>query len=180
LSNIVALFLTFAGLSLLAVGGGDSILAQVEKDVVDRYHWVTQTTFVHLYALGKLAPGPSTMYVAGIGYLVAGVGGAIAAGVGFVLPTSILVYFAESSWDRWHRTRWKSAIQLGLAPVTCGLIVAGVYTLASGQVSQVNGGKLLALAALSICIAVLALRTRINPAFLILGGGAIGALAMFM
>jgi chromate transporter len=180
MNSIVGLFLTFAGFSLLAVGGTDSVLAQMDKEIVDRHHWVTQSMFVHLYALGKLAPGPPALYVSGIGYVVAGVGGAIAAGVGFVLPTAILVYVVEASWEHWHATRWKSAIQRGLAPVTSGLIVAGVYTLAMGQVSQVTGWKLIALTVLSICVAVLTLRTRINPAFVILGGGAIGALAMYM
>ncbi|MEI8058217.1 MAG: chromate transporter [Actinomycetes bacterium] len=180
MSDIVGLFLTFAGLSLLAVGGGDSILAQVERDVVDRHHWITQAAFVHLYTLGKLAPGPSTMYVAGVGFFVDGIGGAIAAGIGFVLPTSILVFVAESFWQQWRGTQWKSAIQLGLAPVTSGLIVAGVFALVSAQVSQVQGWKLVELAVLSIYIAVVALRTRINPAFLILGGGAVGSLVMFV
>ena len=130
--QVLTIFMTFAGLSLLAFGGGNVVLPQVEKDVVSRHHWISSIDFAHLYALGQLAPGPSAMYMSGIGFIVAGVPGALAAGVGFIFPSTVLMIVINSleHVDRWRNSPWRHAMSVGMAPAAIGLLAAGAFRLA--------------------------------------------------
>ena len=57
----LALLLVFVPFSLLSIGGGASVLAGIQHEVVDVHHWVTAREFVDLFALSRAAPGPGTM-----------------------------------------------------------------------------------------------------------------------
>jgi chromate transporter len=174
MSTVLTLFGVFAGLSLLAFGGGKATLPAVERRAVHEHDWVGASTFVHLYALGSVAPGPSTMYVAGIGYVAAGVPGGIAAGLGYVLPSSIAVVVAGSAWERWRESPWKLAIRDGLAPVIVGLLAAGAYKLAVAERPQVHGVQTVLAVGVAAIVGALALRGRLSPAILVLGAGLAG------
>ena len=70
--TLVALALLFSELSLLAFGGGNTVLPEMHRRTVDVYHWMTNGEFVALYALAQAAPGPNMMVVPLIGWHVAG------------------------------------------------------------------------------------------------------------
>jgi chromate transporter len=81
MNTLVDLFLTFAYLALVNVGGGATILPEMERQVVS-HHWLTHQDFVEIFALSQLAPGPNMLLVFLIGYQIASFPGAIAAGLG--------------------------------------------------------------------------------------------------
>ena len=60
---LLALVLIFAELSLLAFGGGNTILPDMRRQVVDVHHWMTNQQFTSLFALAQAAPGPNLMIV---------------------------------------------------------------------------------------------------------------------
>ena len=181
--DVLGLISFFAGISLLAVGGGNSTLPAIQHHAVGS-GWVDREQFLHIYALGQVAPGPSTMYVAGIGFAVSGWVGAIAAGLAFVLPSSILVVLAGHAWERWPASPLKYAVRTGLAPVTVGLLTAGAIRLVLALETLSDGTRLsesaalVVIACLTALVALLAQTTRIPPALLVLGSGLVSFLIL--
>ncbi len=171
MSQLPALIGVFAYLSLLTVGGGMAAFPELKVLTVDVHRWLTFPQLIHLYSVGQMAPGPNMMMVASIGEWVAGVPGSVAVLLAFFLPTALLTFGVGRLWIRLETWPWRASIQLGLAPVSIGLILAGCLTIAKGAVT----GWL----AVVIMVAVFAvlLRTRINPALLVLGGALISLFA---
>lgn len=174
--DVLGLISFFAGISLLAVGGGNSTLPAIQHHAVQS-GWVDREQFLHIYALGQVAPGPSTMYVAGIGFAVSGWIGAVAAGLAFVLPSSLVIVLAGHAWERWPDTPLKVAVRTGLAPVTVGLITAGAIRLVLALETLSDGTRfpggtaLVVIACITVLVAVLAQTTKVPPAALVLGSG---------
>ena len=111
------------------------------------------------------------MMIVSIGSLKAGVSGALIAFLAFFGPTAILALIVGRLWKRFQGRPWIVAMQQAFAPVSIGLLLAGCLTFAKGAVT----GWVTALIAATV-FAIL-LRSRINPAFLILAGALVGALA---
>jgi chromate transporter len=125
LRTLLTLVLVFGPLSLLSIGGGASLLAEMEYQSVAVHAWTTPREFADLFAISRAAPGPGTMLSALIGWKAAGWAGAIAATVALYLPSSVLVYGAARLWARWRGSAWHTAVERGLAPIAAGLILSG-------------------------------------------------------
>lgn len=176
MKDLVHLMNVFCLLSLMAVGGGSAVLPEMEHESVSLNQWVTPSEFASIYSLGQMAPGPNLSMVGLIGFKAAGIFGMIVALIAFYLPSSFLTYTASHIWDSFKDNPWRQAIQKGLAPVTIGLMLAGVY--AVGKTASFNISKPLEVNAITIgigiAVCVVLFLKKINPAFLILGGGVIG------
>lgn len=155
----------FAPLSLTTIGGGQSVLSEIHRQVVLQHGWVDEQAFVTLFALSRLAPGPGSLLVTLIGWTVGGWAGALVASVAIFVPSSLLLYGLARLWARHRGARWQRAIEQGLAPIAAGLILA-----ASVTVLQAAPGGWLAWVVAGGSTALLAL-TRMSP-FLLLGVGA--------
>jgi len=162
----------FVVLSLLGFGGGSAIIPQMHADVVDRYHWISSATFTQFFALGKLAPGPTTSMAALVGYAVAGALGAVVATAAIFLPAAVVVYAVGHGWDRLRGNPWRDRFARAMAPVVLGLMWAGVVTLARGAVDAP------VTAAVAVVAAIVLLRTDWNQAVLVLAAGIVGAFAL--
>ena len=176
MKELVSLINVFTLLSLLAVGGGSAVLPQMEHEAVTIHKWVTPDSFAAIYSLGQMAPGPNMTMVGLIGYKAAGFAGLIVVLLSFYIPSSLLVYTASHIWDSYKDNPWRDAVQKGLAPVTIGLMLAGVYAVgktASLNISRDLSFNLITLGIGAVVVIVLFLR-RINPALLILAGGVVG------
>ena len=92
--TLLALVLVFVPLSLLSIGGGASLLADMEYQSVTVHGWTTAREFADLFAISRAAPGPGTMLSTLIGWKAAGCAGAVTATVALYLPSSLLVYGA--------------------------------------------------------------------------------------
>jgi chromate transporter len=122
---LLALVLVFAPLSLLALGGGTAVIADIAQQSIAVHHWTSEREFADLFALSRAAPGPGSMLAALIGWKVAGIPGAAAATAAFYLPAALLAYAAARLWNRWRGAAWHQAVERGLAPVAAGLLISG-------------------------------------------------------
>lgn len=168
MKQLATLARLFATLSLLTLGGGLSAFPALKTQTVDVYGWLTEAQLKYLYSLGQLAPGPNMM-VASIGERVAGPAGALVVVIAFLAPTALLALLVGRAWMRMKTWRWMTAIQRGLRSVSIGLLLAGCAVFARGAVRDWPTA-LITLAAFG-----LVLHGRVNPAFVVLGGGLIGA-----
>ena len=163
----------FSLLSMLAIGGGAAVLPEMKAFTVGPAPWITAEQFGQIYSLGQLAPGPNMLMVSVIGYHVSGMAGAALALIGFFAPAGLLTFFAGRAWDRLRDDPRRAALARGLGPVTIGLMLAGAMSI---EHTVMQGHGLLPYA---ISLAVLAIlgRARVNPFFLIVGGGVVTLVA---
>ena len=122
--TLLELAVVYGQLSLLAFGGANAVIPEMQRQVVDVHHWMTPHEFAALYALAQAAPGPNMMVVSLVGWRVAGVWGALVTTGAVALPSSILTFFVAGVWYRFKDAPLRKAIQSGLQPVTAGLIAA--------------------------------------------------------
>jgi chromate transporter len=163
----------FAQLSLLAFGGGNTVLPEMQRQVVEIHGWMTASHFTALFALAQAAPGPNLMICALVGWQVAGLPGALVAMAGICGPSSLLTIAVATVWDRFREARWRRVVQAGLVPVTVGLIcaTAGLVCLTAD-----TGWSL---AAITLGVVALSLRTKWHPLWLLAGGAALGVVIGF-
>ena len=165
-AKLITLASIFAPLSLATIGGGTSVLADIQRQVVDVHHWMTNAQFVQDFAIARMSPGPGSLLVTLIGWQVAGPWGALVATVSIFAPTAILIYGIAHVWSRYRGARWQAALETGLRPVAAGMILAAVYVL----LLAIQGGWLARGIALVSTTALMT--TRISPLVMIVCGAA--------
>jgi chromate transporter len=174
-TNVLHLVWTFSQLSVLGFGGGKGIIPQMHVDAVSTYNWVTSAQFTQFYTIGKLVPGPTTIFAALIGYAaVPGrplVGAAVATLAMFV-PSSVIMVAFDALWVRFQASPWRAIVSQGLAPAIVGLVWSSVWTIARGAPSSVLAYTVTA------AVTVLMLRTKISAPLLILLSGGVGVAAL--
>lgn len=173
-ADLLALTGHFMLLSLLAVGGAITTASDMHRYVVTEHGWISDAQFTSSIAIAQAAPGPNVLFVAVIGWNVAGVAGALATLVGTMLPSTLLV-LAVSRWAAQRReSRGVRSFTTGMAPLTLGLLLATGWVLAEPfvRVPQQRWG---ALALIAITIAVM-LRSKLSPMWLVGLGAVVGAL----
>lgn len=167
LSPYLALMSVFVPLSLVAIGGGPSIFAPIQKEAVDVQKWMSAREFIEIFAVARVAPGPGSMLGTLIGWKVAGWGGAIVATLALFVPSSILCLAVSKVWNRYRGREWHTAMEMGLAPIGTGLMFAGCIAI----FRMADAGPL----AWSLAVfvgAMLTWRPRMHP-FALLGVGAL-------
>ncbi|HKT98556.1 MAG TPA: chromate transporter [Paraburkholderia sp.] len=167
-ATLIALATIFSQLSLLAFGGGNTILPEMQRQVVEVRHWMTASEFSALFALAQAAPGPNMMIVTLVGWHVAGWPGMLVTSVAKFGPSSLVTVGALHAWDRFKDRPWRRIAQRGLVPVTAGLVAASAMLIA-----KASDPTWIAWAITGVC-AVLALRTKIHPLWLLAAGSLIG------
>jgi len=168
---LLALLATFAGLSLIAVGGATAVLPEMHRVLVVERGWLDDATFAQLYALAQAAPGPNILIASAMGWQVAGMPGLIAATIGMVAPAAALAWAVGGLTQRVAGHPWLRAVQSGLVPVAVGLMLSSGIIMAD---ASGTGPRALAITALA---ALFVWRTDRNPLWA-LGGGAVAGLAM--
>lgn len=166
---MLELVLWFALLSLLSVGGISSVMPEFQRIVVERNAWVTPEQFTQLFAVSQAAPGPNILITSLIGWQVAGPVGAVVALLAMCIPAAMLAWYVSALWDRFRDAPWRAIIQKALAPVTVGLVFAGGYVLATPHGLDWRSATIAGASALVLFF------SKINPLWLLAGGGVLGA-----
>lgn len=162
--SLTSLATVFAPLSIVTIGGGQAIIADIQRQVVDVHHWMTRAQFVNDFAIARMAPGPGSLLATLIGWQVAGFWGALVATLALFGPTAFLIYAVAHVWKRHQGARWQRALETGLRPVAAGMILAAVYVLLQG----LEGGWLAR--AMALVSTVIVMFTRANALVLVAGG----------
>ncbi len=168
-ADLFGLFGHFLLLSLLAVGGALTTAPDMHRYLVTEHGWISDGQFTASIALAQAAPGPNLLFVAVLGWNVAGPWGVLATMSGIVLPSTLLTLWA-TRWGQARRdTRGVRAFTTGMAPLTLGLLVATAWVLTE-PVRMRPGAWLL----IAITVAVM-VRTRLSPMWLVALGAVVGA-----
>lgn len=166
--TLFSLAVHFGLLSLVAVGGGNSVIPEIHRYVVEVTHWMTDRQFTDIFAIAQAAPGPNFLISTLIGYQVAGIPGAVVATLGMCGPSSVLAYYVSGTWERFKYARWRIATQNGLIPVSVGLIGA------SGVIVAQAADHTVVAYVVTAATAVITYATRLNPVWLFAAAGLLG------
>jgi chromate transporter len=172
LKTLLALAGYFAVLSLLAVGGGSTVIPDMHRYTVLVQGWLTDREFGDLYAIARTSPGPSTLIVSLIGLKAAGLAGAIVATLAMGTPCSTLAFLVSRGRVMFEGRAWLIAVERGLAPVTLGLICASAIV-----ITRAADHSLIAYAVTAVTAGI-AVFTRFHPLLVIFAAGAMGALGL--
>lgn len=175
LQTILHLLWTFGQLSVLGFGGGKGIIPQMHAEAVGRYHWLTSQQFTQFYTIGKLVPGPTTIFAALVGYAATPgrpLVGAAAATFGMFVPSSVMMVGFDTIWERFSASPWRTVIAHGLAPAIVGLVWSSVVTIGRGAPTSTIAYVVTAV------VTFLMLRTKVGTPLLILLAGGVGVVAL--
>ena len=119
------LFLEFAKISLVCVGGGYASMPLIQSAVVDTYHWLSLSEFIDIFTISQMTPGPIGINAATFaGMKIAGLVGAICATAGFVTPSIFLCIALAKVIFKYGDLGAIRGILNGLRPAVMALIAA--------------------------------------------------------
>jgi chromate transporter len=160
--------LFFLKVGAFTFGGGLTILAFMQDQVVNHLHWLTPQQFLDGLALGQLTPGPILMLAAFVGYAVGAIRGAVTAAAAVYLPSFILMLLTVPVMERIKRLAWMKAALQGISPAIIGITAVAVIQMLPYAIPDLITGLLAMGTAVAMGLWCL------SPLPLMMGGAAIG------
>ncbi len=124
----------FLKVGAFTIGGGLTMIAFIQDQVVGQFGWLTPREFIDGLALGQLTPGPILMIAAYVGYKVAGIAGAAVAGTAAFLPSFIIMLIILPVLDHIRKLAWMRAVMNGMGPAVIGVLAVSLIRLAPAAV----------------------------------------------
>lgn len=162
------LFLFFLKVGSVLYGSGYVLLAFIRADLVERWHWLTESQLLDAIVVGQVTPGPVFTTATFVGYVLAGPKGAVVATVGIFLPAFFFVAVSGPLVPRIRRSPTAGAFLDGVNAGALALMV--VVTFQLGRAALVDFPTI----ALALLSAVVLFRFRVNSVWLIIGGAVAG------
>jgi chromate transporter len=159
----------FAGAGLFVFGSGLAIVPFLYGGVVQQFHWLTERQFIDAVAVSMITPGPVVITVAFIGYLVAGLPGAILAAIGVFLPVYLVTVLFAPHFHRVAKNRQVKAFVDGVTAAATGAIAGAAVILGRRSVLDLPT-VLIAL----VTVALLLAPRKIPEPVLIIAAGLVG------
>jgi chromate transporter len=172
--NLVHLGLFFLKVGAFTIGGGLTMIAFIQDQVVGQFGWLTPREFIDGLALGQLTPGPVLMIAAYVGYKLAGIGGAVVAAAAAFLPSFVIMLAILPILDRVRQLAWMKAVMRGMSPAVIGVLAVSLVRLSPAAVPDPL--------ALLILIGTIAatLAFRVGAFKLMLGGAVLGVVRSWL
>lgn len=162
---------TFFKIGLFAFGGGYAAVALILSEVVHLQHWITEGEFLQILTLAEMTPGPIAINTATfVGYRLAGFYGSLAATLGVVLPSLLLVTTAFHYYTRIAHLRQIQTVMSCLRPAVLAILITASLNLARPALAGYTSIIIFALALVAY------LRFRLHPILIILLAGITGLL----
>ena len=169
--SIIQLFLSFLKVGAVVFGSGYVLLAFLRAEFIDRLHWLSEKQLIDAVAVGQFTPGPVFTTATFIGYVLAGIPGALVSTLGIFLPGFVLVAASGPLIPKLRRSRIASAVLDGVVVGSLALMIVVAWQL--GRAAVVDWLTTLIL----IVSLVLLVRFRLNSAWLIAGAALVGWVA---
>lgn len=160
----------FFKVGALTFGGGLTMIAFIQEQVVNQFHWLTPQEFIHGLALGQFTPGPILMVAAYVGYKVAGFAGAAVCAAAIFLPSFILMLTLLPLFDRVRKLVWTKAALKGIGPAVIGVLAISLFKMAPHALPDPFAIAILVATVLALLV------WRIGAVKLMISGSVLGVL----
>jgi chromate transporter len=168
------LFLVFLKAGALLYGSGYVLLAFLRNDLVVNTGWMTDQQLLDAIAIGQFTPGPVFTTATFVGYVLAGVPGAVVATVGIFLPSFLFVALLAQIMPHLRKSPWTASFLDGVNASALGLMGGVTWQLGRAAIFD------LLTALLAVGALVVLLRFKVNSAWLVLGGAVVGMVVYFV
>ena len=169
-ASLLTIFWVFLKIGALMYGSGYVLFAFLQADVVENYGWLTEQQLIDAIAVGQMTPGPLSTSATFIGYLIAGVPGAIIATGALYLPAFVVVLISNPIVPRIRNSSWASSLLDGVNVAALGLMAAVTWELGGEALIDVFTVVTALLAVL------LLLRWQVSSMWLVVLGAGMGLL----
>ncbi len=179
------LFLSFLQIGLLSFGGGYAAMPLIQDQIVTTHGWLSMAEFTDLITISQMTPGPIAINSATfVGIKIAGVGGALVATLGCILPSCILVTFIARLYLKYRTVATLQGVLISLRPAVVAMIAsAGVSILVTAfwGTGAVTLSGINVVMVVIFLIAFVLLRTgKVNPIFVMLLAGVLKLAAYWL
>ena len=124
---------SFLKIGAFTFGGGYAMIPIIQYEVVNRRRWLSEKEFVELLTIAQAAPGPISLNTAVfVGYKCKGYKGALAAIMGVVIPSFVIILVVAMFFHTMRDNRWVDAAFKGMRPAVVALMVAPIVGLVKG------------------------------------------------
>ena len=173
--TLSSLGLFFLKIGCVLFGSGYVLIAFLQGGLVEQYQWLTQQQLLDAVAIGQFTPGPVLTTATFIGYVLAGPLGALVATLGIFGPSFLFVLATNPLIPRLRQSAVAGAFLDAVNASAIGLMAAVTvelarHTLIDWEAKQIDWGAGL----IALVSAVVLFRYKVNSAWLVLGGAAIG------
>lgn len=172
-ARILDIFLTFLKFGCFTFGGGWSIVAQIQKEYVEKKHWITDEQLLDFTSVGRSVPGLMIGNTSVIfGYHTAGFWGGVAALLGISLPPIVIMYGVTHIYNLVHDNLYVARAMMGVRAAVVPIILCAVLKLAKTALKDWPCWVI------AIGAAALSLFTGLSNILIVVLGAAAGLIAM--
>ena len=171
MKDLVELFWLFAQIGVCTFGGGYAMLPLLQRELVEKRGWVEEEELMDYYAIGQCTPGIIAINTATfIGYKRKRLAGGIAATLGFVFPSIVIITLIAAFMRNFASLKIVSRDFSGIRICVCALITDAVLKLyKKAVIDKLSAGIFLA-------VLLLSLFTKVPSAVIVLAAGVFGYL----
>ena len=131
------LYRSFFMIGAMTFGGGYAMLPMLEREIVAKRQWSTQEEILDYFAIGQCTPGIIAVNTATfVGYKKGGVAGGIAATLGVISPSLVIITIIAMVLQHFMDIVWVQHAFAGIRVAVCALIVSSVIKLAKGSLKK--------------------------------------------
>ncbi|AWL07140.1 chromate transporter [Massilia oculi] len=180
------LFVHFLMLSMMSLGGAISTTSEMQRYLVERHGWLSQTQFADSVALAQSSPGPNVLFVALLGWnvglntgsMTAALSGVAISMIGIMLPSTVFTYQVAQWAQRNRELRAVRAFKQGMAPLVIAMLLSTAWLLATGGGKRGEHIDNWPLWLVTAATAIVVWRTRLHLLWMLALGALLGALGV--
>jgi chromate transporter len=173
--HLKELYSTFFKIGSVSFGGGYAMLPMLEKELSEKRNWVNEEELLDYYAIGQSTPGIIAINTATfVGYKTAGIPGALAATMGMITPSLIIIILIASFLDHFNEQPLVQKALKGVNIAVAVLLISAVWKFAQKTVKNIWAGLLCLTAFIAVGFTV------ISPIPIVISAALCGVLAFFI
>ena len=169
MKELIQLFTAWFKMGLFTFGGGYAMLPMIQREAINKYHWASEEEIMDYYAVGQCTPGIIAVNTATfVGYKVKGILGGIAATLGVISPSIIIIFLIASLINNFSQLEVVQHALNGIKVAVCVLMFVAVEKLIKGAIKD----KITF--AIALVAFLLAYFTNISTVLIVLCAGVVG------
>lgn len=142
----VELFLVFAKIGVMTFGGGIAMLPMLERELVEKKHWVTEEEILDYFAVGQCTPGIIAVNVATfVGQKLAGIAGGIFGTLGMVFPCLVIIDLIAAVLSNFAQLAVVQSAFAGIRVAVCVLVLNAFIKIAKKSITDIPTAVILVL-----------------------------------
>ena len=169
MSIIIQIFFSFLKIGAFSFGGGYAMLPVIQREIVESHKWISAKQFIDIIGISQMTPGPIAINSATfVGFKVSGITGSIAATIGVITFSFILVSIANHYILKFKESNIMKSALAGMRPAMIGLIISVFFSLGHESYKDIKS------VIIGIITLGLLLSNKLNPILVIIISGILG------